>query len=193
MNRNIRFDIYFLRKNNIINLLGIQENLIKKFKRDENSIELYIQTKSHICLSCGQATMHVHDYRNQRIQHINIGKLTSFLILRKRRYICIHCGKRFYENYDFIQRYFRKSNELYPNIISDLKNLKNYTTISNYNNVLIPTVVRYSKYFAFLSCKKTSIFYYLYRKNGSVSKITSVYTYSNQFLKFSPQLLTKSP
>lgn len=155
-----------MRNHNIINLLGIQENLVKKVKRDENCIELYIQTKSksHTCSSCGQTTSHIHDYRTQRIQHINIGKLTSFLVLTKRRYVCNHCGKKFYESYDFIQKYFRKSNEVYYNIISDLKDLKNYTTISNDNNVSIPTVVRYSKYFTFLSCK--NVLYHLPKRIG---------------------------
>lgn len=150
-----------MHKNNIINLLGIQEKLVKKVERSENFIKLYLETKSskHICPSCGQSTKHVHDYRLQRIQHINIGKTTSFLILKKRRYICDHCGKKFYEHYEFIQKYFRKSNEVFENIISDLKCLKNYTTIAKDNLVSIPTVVRYSKYFSFLSCK--NVLYHL--------------------------------
>lgn len=67
-----------MHKYNIINLLGVQENLVKKVKRTESSIELYIETKQkpHICPNCGQSAKYIHDYRNQCIQHINIGKLT---------------------------------------------------------------------------------------------------------------------
>jgi transposase len=145
-----------LRKNNIIKLLGIQENIVKKVERDQKSIKLYIETKPklHICPSCGQTTKNIHDYKIQNIQHINIGKTPSFLILNKRRYICNHCTKRFYETYDFLQKYFRKSNEVYKNVISDLKDLKNFKTIAKDNYVSTHTVIRYSKYFMLLSSKK---------------------------------------
>ncbi|MNI18794.1 Transposase [compost metagenome] len=155
-----------MRKNNIINLLGFQEKLVKKVERSENYINIYLETKKslHLCPSCGYSTKHVHDYKKQKIQHVNIGKTPSFLILNKRRYACNHCGKRFYESYDFIQRYFRKSNEVYENVIADLKCLKNYTNIAKDNHVSIPTVVRYSKYFTFLSCK--NVIYHLPKRIG---------------------------
>lgn len=147
-------------------MFGIQEKLVKKIKRDQKSVKLYIQThpKLHNCPSCGKRTKRVHDYREQCIQHINIGKTASFLILKKRRYFCNHCGKKFYENYDFLQKYFRKSNEVYKNIIYDLKDLKNFKTIAKDNHVSIPTVVRYSKYFLFLSCR--NVLYSLPKKIG---------------------------
>lgn len=147
-------------------MFGIQEKLVKKIKRDQKSVKLYIQTnpKLHNCPSCGENTKRIHDYREQCIQHINIGKTASFLILKKRRYICNHCGKKFYENYDFLQKYFRKSNEVYKNIIYDLKDLKNFKTIAKDNHVSIPTVVRYSKYFLFLSCR--NVLYSLPKKIG---------------------------
>ena len=144
-----------MHKNNIINLLGIQENLVKKVERNEKSINIYLESKPklHICPSCHCYTKHIHDYRIQKIQHINIGQIVSFLFLKKRRYICHHCGKKFYENYDFIQKYFRKSNMLFENVCNDLKKLKNFKTIAQDNHICIPTVVRYMHYYTFLSDK----------------------------------------
>ena len=107
----------------------------------------------HICPSCHHYTKHVHDYRQQKIQHINIGKTVSFIFLKKRRYICNHCGKKFYEHYDFLQKYFRKSNEVFENVCHDLKQLKNFKTIANDNHISIPTVVRYMHYYILLSGK----------------------------------------
>ena len=144
-----------MHKNNIINLLGIQEKLVKKIERDEKSINIYLESKPklHICPSCHCYTKNVHDYRTQKIQHINIGQVVSYLHLRKRRYICHHCGKKFYEKYDFLQKYFRKSNQVFENVCNDLKKLKNFKTIAEDNNICIPTVVRYMHYNIFLSGK----------------------------------------
>ena len=73
-----------MHKNNIINLLGIQENLVKKVERNQKSINIYLESKPklHICPSCHHYTKHVHDYRNQKIQHINIGQVVSYLYLK---------------------------------------------------------------------------------------------------------------
>ena len=147
-----------MRKNNIINLLGIQENLVKKIERSENSINVFLETspKLQICPQCEHHTKHIHDYRIQKIQHISIGHTMSFLILKKRRYVCPHCGKRFYEEYDFLQRYFRKSNAVFNNVCEDLKSLKNFKTIAKDNNISSPTVVRYMHYDFYLSNKHKS-------------------------------------
>ena len=144
-----------MRNNNIINLLGIQEKLVKKFERNENCINIWLETKPklHICPSCNHYTKHIHDYRTQKIQHINVGKVVSYLFLKKRRYICNHCGKKFYEHYDFLQKYFRKSNQVFDNVCNDLKKLKNLKTIAQDNYISIPTVVRYMHYNILLSNK----------------------------------------
>ena len=101
-----------MQKYNIIKLLGIQDVLVKNIEEFENYLEINIYAKRRFieCPSCHFLTNKIHDYRTQKIQHINIGKKVSFLILKKRRYICHYCGKKFYEPYSFLQKYFRKSN-----------------------------------------------------------------------------------
>ena len=113
---------------------------IKEF---ENCLEINIYTGKKFveCPSCHFLTNNTHDYRTQRIQHINIGKKITFLILKKRRYACHHCGKKFYELYSFLQKYFRKSNAVFENVCKDFKSLKNFKTIANDNNISSPTVV----------------------------------------------------
>ncbi len=144
-----------MQKNNIIKLLGIQEVLVKNIKESENRLEINIGTKRKMqqCPSCKYFTNKVHDYRIQRIQHISIGKRLTFLNLNKRRYCCHHCGKKFYEDYSFIQKYFRKSNTVFENVCEDLKTLKNFKTIAKDNNISIPTVVRYMHYNFYFSNK----------------------------------------
>lgn len=144
-----------MQKHNIIKLLGIQDVVLKNIKENENSLEISIQTtrKMQQCPSCKYLTNKIHDYRIQRIQHISIGKKLTFLNLNKRRYCCHHCGKKFYENYSFLQKYFRKSNTVFENVCEDLKSLKNFKTIAKDNNISIPTVVRYMHYNFYLSNK----------------------------------------
>lgn len=144
-----------MQNNNIIKLLGIQGVLVKYIKESENCLEINIETKRKMqqCPSCKFFTNKVHDYRTQRIQHISIGKRLTFLNLNKRRYCCNHCGKKFYEDYSFIQKYFRKSNAVFENVCEDLKALKNFKTIAKDNNISIPTVVRYMHYNFYFSNK----------------------------------------
>lgn len=144
-----------MQKHNIINLLGIEGVLVKNIKEKENSLEISIKTKRKIqqCPSCKYLTNKIQDYRIQKIQHVTIGKKTTYLILNKRRYCCHHCGKKFYENYSFLQKYFRKSNTVFENVCEDLKSLKNFKTIAKDNNISIPTVVRYMHFNFYLSNK----------------------------------------
>lgn len=144
-----------MQKHNIIKLLGIQGVMLKNIKESENFLEIAIETKRKMqkCPSCNYLTNKVHDYRIQRIQHISIGKKLTFLNLTKRRYCCHHCGKKFYEDYSFLQKYFRKSNTVFENVCEDLKSLKNFKTIAKDNNISIPTVVRYMHYNFYLSNK----------------------------------------
>ena len=136
-------------------MLDIQEGLVKNIKKIDNSIYIYLETKAKLncCPSCGRHTKKICDYRKQEIQHIQINGTTSYLVLNKRRYICPHCGKKFYENYSFLQKYFRKSNSVFCKVINDLKQLKNFKTIAKDNNISSPTVVRYLNYEIFLSGK----------------------------------------
>ncbi len=115
-----------MHKKNIINLLVIQEKLVKNIQRGQNFINIYVETnpKVHICPCCKSKTKYVHDYHTQKIQHISIGHIESHIILKKRRYVCHTCSKRFYEHYDFLQKNFRKSNILFHNVVDDLKQLK---------------------------------------------------------------------
>lgn len=144
-----------MQKNNIIKLLGIQGVLVKSIKENENSLEINIQTKRKFvkCPCCHYLTNKVHDYRIQKIQHVTIARKIVFLILNKRRYCCHHCEKRFYEDYSFLQKYFRKTNTVFENVCEDLKSLKNFKTIAKDNNISIPTVVRYMHYNFYLSNK----------------------------------------
>ena len=137
-----------MQNNCITKLLNIQGVKVKNIKNNSNSLDVYIETnpKLHKCPSCNHFTKRIHDYRIQKIQHVLIGSISSYLYLNKRRYVCPYCNKRFYEDYSFIQKYFRKSNTVFDKVISDLKQTKNFKTIAKDNNISSSTVVRFLNY-----------------------------------------------
>ena len=143
-----------MQSNCITDLINIQEVKVKEIKNNEN-LEIFIETKPrlHTCPSCNHYTKNIHDYRVQKIQHIPIGNKKTILYLNKRRYICHFCGKRFYEDYNFVQKYFRKSNLLFDNVINNLKQAKNFKTIAQDNKISEPTVVRFMNYKIFMENK----------------------------------------
>lgn len=147
-----------MQNNYIANLLSIQGVTVKKVENNGN-LDIYIETKSklHKCPCCERYTKRVHDYYDQKIQHISIDTKSTFLHLKKRRYICKHCGKKFYEKYTFLQKYFRKSTVLFNKVISDLKQIKNFKTIAKDNNISAPTVTRFLSYEIFMQNKLNHI------------------------------------
>ena len=78
-----------------------------KIENNSSSIQISLSTtpKEQVCPCCGQTTTYIHDYRIQKIRDIPFQGKETFLLLRKRRYICKACGKRFFEKYDFLARY----------------------------------------------------------------------------------------
>ena len=57
-----------------------------------------------MCPQCGSETDSVHNYREQLVKDLPLGRNT-LLHLRKRRYRCEKCHKRFYEQNNFLPRY----------------------------------------------------------------------------------------
>ena len=88
-------------------LLGLQGLNITNIEVDEKTIIIHAkkERKEHICKKCKTATNMIHDYRTQVIKDIPaFGKLVN-VVLRKRRYRCPCCGKRFFEENVFLPKY----------------------------------------------------------------------------------------
>jgi transposase len=65
----------------------------------------------------------------------------TYLVLRKRRYVC-SCGKRFYESYDFLGTYQRRTSRLSLKIIDLLRKVRNLKSVAEDTNVSVSTVAR---------------------------------------------------
>ena len=125
-------------------LLGLQGLNITNIEENEKSILIYaeMERKEHSCICCGTATDTVHDYREQVIKDIPaFGKLVS-IVLRKRRYRCKNCGKRFFENNSFLPKYHRMTNRLCAFVIDKLRDERSFTSVAREVNLSVSTVIR---------------------------------------------------
>ena len=125
-------------------VLGLQGVIITKVESNEKELTIYaeLERKHHNCISCGTATDTIHDYRKQIIKDIPaFGKLVS-IVLRKRRYRCPCCGKRFFENNSFLPKYHRMTNRLSAFVINKLTDERSFTSVSKEVNLSVTTVIR---------------------------------------------------
>lgn len=126
--------------NKLINIEGV---IVKNIIHGDSFVKLFLETKPklHSCPVCGRLTKRIHDYRMQSIKDLPFQLKHCYLILRKRRYIC-SCGKRFYENYSFLPRYFQRTSRLTAFIASSLHDSSPVSTIAKRCNVSASTVNR---------------------------------------------------
>ncbi len=126
--------------NKLINIKGV---IVKNISHGDDFVKIVLETKpkEHICPACGSKTKRIHDYRNQTIKDLPFQMKHCYLLLRKRRYVC-SCGKRFYEEYSFLPKYFQRTNRLTSFIAYSLHETIPITSIAQKANVSTATVHR---------------------------------------------------
>lgn len=132
-----------LNKDYTTKLLDLEDVIVRKVEIYEDKAEVYIELprKDHKCPVCGELTSQIHDYREQCVKDIPFGR-TTMLYLRKRRYRCQSCGKRFYEENSFLGRYRRMTTRLTAHIISLFKKLQPASEIAKECNISSTTALR---------------------------------------------------
>ena len=125
-------------------LLGLKGVNVKNVRQlpDRTEIVLELPRKPHTCPCCGHQTNCVHDYRWQPVKDIPAFDKHTVLILRKRRYRCPHCGKRFFEKNSFLPRYYRMTSRLIAGILSRLADVRSFTSVAKEVNLSVSTVIR---------------------------------------------------
>ena len=125
-------------------LLGLQGVKVTNVEKEDNNIIIYLEMerKSHSCPCCGTDTETIHDYRLQKIKDIPSFGTNVVLKLRKRRYRCPHCGKRFCENNSFLPRYHRMTNRLVEFVLNLLTDERSFTSVAREVNLSVSTIIR---------------------------------------------------
>ncbi len=109
-------------------LLNIEDVIIKKSRHANNYVKIHLEPQQEqLYPCCGSITKHIHDYRDQTIKNLPFQLKHCYLVLRKRRYAC-KCGKRFYETYGFLPRYFQRTTRLTAFIAFCLHNFQRLRT-----------------------------------------------------------------
>lgn len=131
-------------QNIIRDLIGLQDVNVKKIEQNEREIKIFLELerKEHTCPCCSGQTDKIHDYRTQIIHDINILGKKAYLVLRKRRYVCPHCGKRFYEDNLFLPKYHRITNRMTIWIVNLLKSHHSFNEVAELTGVSVYTIMR---------------------------------------------------
>ena len=130
--------------NHCINkLLNIEDVIVKNIFHSDSYVKITLETEptEHICPVCGNITKRIHDYRMQTIKDLPLQFKHCYLVLRKRRYVC-SCGKRFYENYSFLPKYFQRTSRMTAFIADALHDARSITSVAKMCNVSTATVNR---------------------------------------------------
>ncbi len=125
------------------NLLDLKDVYIKKVVHADHYVKIFIETAPsfHTCPDWGNQTKRIHDYRYQEIKDLPFQMKHTYLVLKKRCYVC-QCGKRFTEKYDFLPSYQQRTIRLSYKIIDLLRNLINIKSVADITNVSVNTVTR---------------------------------------------------
>ena len=141
----IRKDCLCSMKDNTAKLLGLEDVIVKNVYEDTESchVELELPRRIHACPCCGALTDKIHDYRIQKIKDLPVHGKHTYLHLRKRRYVCSKCKKRFLEDNSFLPRYHRVTNRMVAAIIDRFHATVSATDIGRENNISVSTALRY--------------------------------------------------
>lgn len=133
-----------LEQDYIAKIVDLEDVIITKVEKDEGELHFYVELPvcDHVCPCCGQNTSYIHDYREQVIKDIPLGRKT-YIHLRKRRYVCRHCKKRFYEKNPFLARYHRTTTRLVAAVITAFRKLQPAKEIASQYNLSNTTALRY--------------------------------------------------
>ena len=145
-----------MQTNCIKNLLDLKDFIVKNIKNLKDKVEIYIElpVKEHICPCCGHSTSNIHDYYTQTIKDIPIYFKPTFLIIRKRRYVCNHCDKKFFEHNPLLSKYARRTTRLSGFVIDKLRSLVSQSDVSKQTNVS-PSVI--SKMLPYLAVTNSTL------------------------------------
>lgn len=132
-------------ENYMTKLLGLKDVIVTDIDDSGSELLIYIELprRKHKCPMCGTSTDKIHDYRKQKVKDSKVRGKPTCLILKKRRYVCPNCSKRFYETNTFVPKYYRTTQRAVIEIIQSFRETVSATHIAKEHNLSVSTVLRY--------------------------------------------------
>ena len=125
-------------------ILNLQDVSIEKVENFEKIKRIYIKLGRKVvnCPCCKAQTSKIHDYRTQVVKDCEAFGKKVELILKKRRYVCACCNKRFAEPNTFLPKYHRMTSRLIGTIIEKLSDERSFTSVARETGLSVSTVIR---------------------------------------------------
>lgn len=125
-------------------ILNLQDVEVEKVEIFEKTQRIYIKLGRKVvnCPRCKAETSKIHDYRVQTVKDCEAFGKKVELVLRKRRYVCTCCSKRFAEPNTFLPKYYRMTSRLIEDIIEKLADERSFTSVARERGLSVSTVIR---------------------------------------------------
>lgn len=125
-----------MQRNNNINLLGLKDITVNKLEEDNDFVYVHADVdKMNTCPYCGSRKIWVHDHRVHNIKDTHLHGKKCIIRLRKTRYNCMSCNKRFERKLDFIAKGHSLTLRLIECIVRDLRGVYSISSIAKNCNV----------------------------------------------------------
>lgn len=120
------------KENYTAKLLGMKDLIVTDVINEANAIVIHCRMpqREHECPRCNAATSKVHDYRTQTVKDAPLYGSRTVLTIRKRRYVCPVCGKRFYEKIPLLPKYQRTTTRLWAFVLDELSKVQSMKAIA---------------------------------------------------------------
>ena len=134
-----------MRDHFITELLGIKDRHIEVWHIGKEEAGLFVElgtkVRTQTCPSCRKRTRRVHGYRNQPLQGPLLSHTQVQLLLKKRRYRCIHCLHTFYERLQLVKPYQRCTTALQTTALTYAA-LGSFTSAARFSGMTTNRLIR---------------------------------------------------
>ena len=125
-------------------ILNLQDVSIEKVENLERIQRIHIKLGRKVvnCPRCEAETSKIHDYRTQIVKDCEAFGKKVELVLRKRRYVCTCCNKRFAEPNEFLPKYHRMTSRLIETVIEKLSDERSFSSVARETGLSVSTIIR---------------------------------------------------
>ena len=126
-------------------ILGMEDVIVNEVVENDTELHIHIEMpqREHECPRCSERTNRVHDYKLQVKRDSPIRSRNTYLHLRKRRYVCLSCAKRFYEKVPFVPKYHQVTRNVIHGVLDAMKDMRSMKEIGKAFNISGTSVARY--------------------------------------------------